>query len=199
MKTNLAEESRKFIEEMYQEKFDIEEFLKLFIALSITENKYSFYSDALIKYIGLCENNSEYKELLKSIEVYPDYKKGELVTFHSSEYNSILEKLQSINYLYTVKPERDTKIFILEKIPVTHLIQRRRKYTEEMLEFVKSFSKYEEAYNILHIRPLTFSPADEEQLDIIKKENDITDDRVVLRLWQLRLSINEEKHTIMGL
>lgn len=196
-KTSLAEESGEFIEEMYQGKFDIEEFLKLFSAICITENKYSFYRDALINYIGLCKYNLNI-ELLHNIKIESSCDKEDgTMNFTSSDYKEALEKLQSIDYLYAIKPERDTKIFISEKIPVTYLIQRRSKYTEEMLEFVKKFSRYEESYNQLHIIPLTFSPEDKKQLDIIKKENDITDDKVVLRLWKLRLSINEQKHTIM--
>lgn len=156
MKTSLAEESGKFIEELYQGAFDTGEFLKLFSAVSVTENKYSFHSDALIQYIGLCKYNLN-SELLCGIKVESRCDEEGEAQFSSEDYEKALKKLQSINYLYTIEQESDTKIFISEDIPVTYLIQRRSNYIEEMSEFVKSFSKYEESYDALNMAPLTFS------------------------------------------
>lgn len=119
-----------YIKRFDDPKFTAFDFLSLFSAVYASEKEYSFDRDDLIEFISQCKSNSSFTEILSDINL-----KSNGVSYYSEEFDEAIAKLKWGGILYTISPERDSKIYIFEGIPVSQLMEGRENYIDDMEHF----------------------------------------------------------------
>ena len=129
---------KEYVEYFHNPEFSAYDFLILFSAFNATQGKLSFYRDTLIKYISICKESTEFEELLAEINL-----KNNGINIYSDEFDDAIFQLKIANILYTVSPEKDSEIFIFDDIPKSEIIDKRKKYTNEIIEFINKYNSFE--------------------------------------------------------
>lgn len=129
---------KEYVEYFHNPEFSVYDFLILFSAVNATQGKLSFYRDTLIKYISICKESTEFEELLAEINL-----KNNGINIYSDEFDDAIFQLKIANILYTVSPEKDSEIFIFDDIPKSEIIDKRKKYTNEIIEFINKYNSFE--------------------------------------------------------
>lgn len=135
----LSEASQKYLEHFYEPEFTSYDFIFLFSTINALQNNYSFSRDNLLKTIENCKSNNEYNDLLEEIKL-----KSNGIHSYSEELEEAITKLKYCGILYTISPEQDSTIFIVEKEEFFKKVQLRKDQSEEMTKFI---SKYNDMNN----------------------------------------------------
>jgi len=136
--TSKVDIDNKIVEKIHQNNFFADNFIRLFVAIYICEENYSFNKDMLFEYIYFCKEFRKYDELLNniSIRIYKD-------SFVSLELNTAIEKLVQENILTGKNIYSDSLVDINDHISSSKLIYGNKKFIEEMCKFVTDYRKYE--------------------------------------------------------
>lgn len=135
----LSEASQKYLEHFYDPEFTSFDFMLLFSTINALQNNCSFNRDNLLKTIEICKSNNEYNDLLEEIKL-----KSNGIHSYSEELEEAITKLKYSGILYTISPEQDSTICIVENQELFESIQLRKDKKEEMTKFI---SKYNDMNN----------------------------------------------------
>lgn len=133
-----GESNVKYIERFYDPPFSPYDFLSLFSALYASEKDYSFSRDELIAFIDICKKSGKYSDLVGDIQL-----KSNGIYSYSEDLDEAVVKLKWAKILYTVSPERDSRIYIFEDIPFTELMRGKDDFINQMTDFIGRFKEYE--------------------------------------------------------
>ena len=129
-------EHEKYIDRFYDPKFTAYDFMRTFCISYAIIDRFEFYRNDLLHYIKICKKNNQFNDLLEEI-----YLKSNGIHCYSEDLEEAMTKLKFGGILYTISPERDSKIYIHERIPLDACIETRDNL-EKMTEFIESFDEY---------------------------------------------------------
>ena len=129
-------EHERYISRFYNPEFTAYEFMRTFCISYAIRAKFEFYRDELLDYIKICKDENQFNDLLEDIHL-----KSNGIHCYSEDLEEAMTKLKFAGILYTVSPERDSKIYIHERMPFDFLTQAHDKL-EKMYDFVESFDEY---------------------------------------------------------
>lgn len=129
-----GENRKNYMDMFYESDFSAYDFIFLFSAMSILEEQNCFNKDNLISFILVCKGENKFEKLLNDINL-----KSNGLFYYSEEINEAIAKLKWVKILYTISPETDATVYILDDIPTEDILRKRKDYIEEITNFISEY------------------------------------------------------------
>lgn len=91
----------------------------------------------MIAFIKVCKSENKYRNLLNDINL-----KNNGLFDYSEDINEAIAKLKWVKILYTISPETDTTVYILDDIPTEDILRKRKDYIEEITNFISKYKTF---------------------------------------------------------
>lgn len=133
--TILDYDTESYVNKFKDSDFSASDFLKMFVIICSSQNKFEFNVRSLVNYICICKENNRFNKILSGISL-----RSNGIWFYSDELDEAVSRLKFASILYTTIPSVLDNVYIFDGIQMTEFMKLRMDYYDEMCEFVSGYA-----------------------------------------------------------